>query len=204
MAWRNRTVQYKKHRDALKSVRAPLSSSASGSGGPVIEMVNASFLRSNRSSYIPLSTEENPAPSRSVTTSPFLLFSFFFSIEKMLYFLNYYYRVSFYSCCSSGAFTVGLPPAWVDDSEEIAANIQRAKIKMAELVKAHSKALMPSFGDGKEDQSAIEVLTKEITDLLRKSEKRLRKLSSNGSSEDSSLRKNVQVIVNNSIILEQS
>ncbi|XVF72689.1 hypothetical protein PTKIN_Ptkin12aG0140300 [Pterospermum kingtungense] len=157
MATRNRTLQYKKHRDALKSVRAPLSSSApGGSGGPVIEMVNASFLRSNRSSYTPLSTEEDPGPS------------------------------------SSGALTVGLPPAWVDDSEGIGANIQRAKVKMAELVKAHSKALMPSFGDGKEDQRAIEVLTKEITDLLRKSEKRLRKLSSNGSSEDSNLRKNVQ------------
>ncbi|XWS46598.1 hypothetical protein CRYUN_Cryun14cG0082100 [Craigia yunnanensis] len=117
MATRNLTVQYKKHRDALKSVRVPLSSSASGSGGPVIVMVNASFLRSNPSSYTPLSTEEDPGPSTS----------------------------------SSGAFTVGLPPAGVDDSEEIAENIQRAKIKMAELVKAHSKTLMPSFGDGKED-----------------------------------------------------
>ncbi|XP_012490375.1 tlg2p-like protein a isoform X1 [Gossypium raimondii] len=155
MATRNRTVQYKKTRDAVKSVRAPLSSSASSSGGPVIEMVNASFLRSNRSSYAPLSTEEDPGPS-------------------------------------SGAFTIGLPPSWVDDSEEIAANIQRAKAKMAELAKAHSKALMPSFGDGKEDQRAIEVLTKEITDLLRKSEKRLRNLSNNGSSEDSTLQKNVQ------------
>ncbi|XP_022770860.1 syntaxin-41-like isoform X2 [Durio zibethinus] len=155
MATRNRTLPYKKHRDALKSVRAPLSSSASGSGGPVIEMVNASFRHSNRSSYTPLSTEEEPGPS-------------------------------------SGAFTVGFPLAWVDDSEEIAANIQRAKVKIAELAKAHSKALMPSFGDGKEDQRAIEVLTKEITDLLRKSEKRLRKFSSNGSSEDSNLRKNVQ------------
>ncbi|KAA3475094.1 syntaxin-41-like isoform X1 [Gossypium australe] len=155
MATRNRTVQYKKTRDAVKSVRAPLSSSASSSGGPVIEMVNASFLRSNRSSYAPLSTEEDPGPS-------------------------------------SGAFTIGLPPSWVDDTEEIAANIQRAKAKMAELAKAHSKALMPSFGDGKEDQRAIEVLTKEITDLLRKSEKRLRNLSNNGSSEDSTLQKNVQ------------
>ncbi|KAK8588214.1 hypothetical protein V6N13_087159 [Hibiscus sabdariffa] len=156
MASRNRTVQYKKTRDAVKSVRAPLSSSASSSGGPVIEMVNTSFLRNNRSSYAPLSTEEDPGPS------------------------------------SSGALTVGLPPAWVDDSDEMAVNIQRAKAKMAELAKAHSKALMPSFGDGKEDQRAIEVLTKEITDLLRKSEKRLQRLSRNGSSEDSNLRKNVQ------------
>ncbi|KAK3194193.1 hypothetical protein Dsin_025503 [Dipteronia sinensis] len=156
MATRNRTAVYKKKRDAFKSVRAPLSSSASGSSGPVIEMVSGSFLRSNRSSYAPLSTEEDPGPS------------------------------------SRDAFTVGLPPAWVDDSEEIAVNIQRARVKMAELIKVHAKALMPSFGDGKEDQSMIEVLTHEITDLLRRSEKRLHKLSATGSSEDSNLRKNVQ------------
>ncbi|GKV22113.1 hypothetical protein SLEP1_g32008 [Rubroshorea leprosula] len=135
MATRNRTLLYKKHRAAVKTVRAPpSSSSASGSNGPVIEMVNASFLRSNRSSYTPLSTEDYPGPSI----------------------------------------------------------IQRAQVKMAEFVKAHAKALMPSFGDGKEDQHAIEVLTKENTDLLRKSEKRLQKLSGSGSAEDSNIRKNVQ------------
>ncbi|KAF3961132.1 hypothetical protein ACB098_10G107100 [Castanea mollissima] len=153
MATRNRTVVFRKHRDAVKSVRAPLFSSASGSGGPVIEM--ASLLGSNRSSYAPLSTED-PGPS------------------------------------SRDAFTVGLPPSWVDDSEQVAANIQRARAKMAELVKAHAKALMPSFEDGKEDQHLIEALTQEITDILRRSEKRLQKLSASGSAEDSNVRKNVQ------------
>ncbi|KAK9983676.1 syntaxin-42-like isoform X3 [Quercus robur] len=153
MATRNRTVVYRRHRDAVKSVRAPLFSSASGSGGPVIEM--ASLLGSNRSSYAPLSTED-PGPS------------------------------------SRDAFTVGLPPSWVDDSEQVAANIQRARAKMAELVKAHAKALMPSFEDGKEDQHLIEALTQEITDILRRSEKRLQKLSASGSAEDSNVRKNVQ------------
>ncbi|KAK4558975.1 hypothetical protein RGQ29_008285 [Quercus rubra] len=153
MATRNRTVVYRRHRDAVKSVRAPLFSSASGSGGPVIEM--ASLLGSNRSSYAPLSTED-PGPS------------------------------------SRDAFTVGLPPSWVDDSEQVAANIQRARAKMAELVKAHAKALMPSFEDGKEDQHLIEALTQEITDILRRSEKRLQKLSASGSAEDSNIRKNVQ------------
>jgi len=62
MATRNRTVEFRKHRDAVKSVRAPLSSSASASStGPVIEM--ASLLPSNRSSYAPLSTED-PSTSR--------------------------------------------------------------------------------------------------------------------------------------------
>ncbi|XP_038896479.1 syntaxin-42-like isoform X1 [Benincasa hispida] len=156
MATRNRTAQFRRHRDAVKSVRAPLSSSAAGSSGPVIEMVSSSLLRSKRSSsYAPLSTED-PGPS------------------------------------SSDAFMVGLPPAWVDDSEEITVNIQKIRRKMAELVKAHSKALMPSFADGKEDEHTIEALTLEITNLLKTSEKRLKKISSTGSSEDINIRKNVQ------------
>ncbi|KAJ1264620.1 hypothetical protein BS78_08G013500 [Paspalum vaginatum] len=96
------------------------------------------------------------------------------------------------SASSRGAVTVGLPPAWVDVSEEISANMQRARTKMGELAKAHAKALMPSFGDGRDDQRAIEVLTHEVTDLLKRSEKRLRRLSMKDSSEDSNVRKNVQ------------
>ncbi|EOY11593.1 Syntaxin of plants 43 isoform 1 [Theobroma cacao] len=164
MATRNRTLIFRKYRDALKSVRVPASSSSasassavagtSSGGGPVIEMVSASLLHPNRS-YAPLSTED---PGNS----------------------------------SKGAVTVGLPPAWVDVSEQIAANVQRARTKMAELAKAHAKALMPSFGDGKEDQRNIEALTHEITNLLKKSEKRLQQLSAAGRSEDSNVRKNVQ------------
>ncbi|XP_062227886.1 syntaxin-43-like isoform X2 [Phragmites australis] len=96
------------------------------------------------------------------------------------------------SSASRGAVMVGLPPAWVDVSEEISANMQRARTKMTELAKAHAKALMPSFGDGRDDQRAIELLTHEITDLLKRSEKRLQKLSMKDSSEDSNVRKNVQ------------
>lgn len=140
---------FRKYRDALKSVRAP-STSSSGGGG-VIEL---GLLKQN-SNYAPLSTED---PGTS----------------------------------SAGAFTLGLPPAWVDLSDEIASNVQRARSKMAELAKAHAKALMPSFGDGKEDQHKIEALTHEITDLLKKSEKKLKKLSSGGTSEESNIRKNVQ------------
>ncbi|XP_065853821.1 syntaxin-43-like [Euphorbia lathyris] len=159
MATRNKTLLFKKYRDALKSVRVPTglsnqsTTSTSSGGGPVIELVSASLLP-NRS-YAPLSTED---PGNS----------------------------------GKGALTVGLPPAWVDVSEDIAANVQRARTKMTELAKAHAKALMPSFGDGKEDQRLIEGLTQEITDLIRKSERKLQRLNPAGSSEDSNLRKNVQ------------
>ncbi|XP_042017420.1 syntaxin-43-like isoform X2 [Salvia splendens] len=152
MATRNRTILFRKYRDALKSVRVPAGSSSSG-GRAVIELSTTSLLNPNQS-YTPLSTED-PGTSR-------------------------------------GTVAVGLPPAWVDVSEEIATNIQRVRGKMAELSKAHAKALMPSFGDGKEDQRQIEALTQEITDLLKKSEKRLQRLSVGGPSEDSNIRKNVQ------------
>ncbi|KAL1546183.1 Syntaxin-43 [Salvia divinorum] len=152
MATRNRTILFRRYRDALKSVRVPAGSSSSG-GRAVIELSSTSLLNPNRS-YTPLSTED-PGTSR-------------------------------------GTVAVGLPPAWVDVSEEIATNIQRVRGKMAELSKAHAKALMPSFGDGKEDQRQIEALTQEITDLLKKSEKRLQRLSVGGPSEDSNIRKNVQ------------
>ncbi|KAG5549042.1 hypothetical protein RHGRI_014421 [Rhododendron griersonianum] len=158
MATRNRSILFRKYRDALKSVRVPSdslpSSSSNPGGGPVIELSTTSLLNPNRS-YAPLSTEDPGASSR-------------------------------------GVLTVGLPPAWVDVSEEISANVQRVRTKMGELAKAHAKALMPSFGDGKEDQRRIEALTQEITGLLKKSEKRLQRLSAGGPSEDSNIRKNVQ------------
>ncbi|KAJ1383482.1 Target SNARE coiled-coil-like proteiny domain [Sesbania bispinosa] len=159
MATRNRTLLFRKHRDALKSVRVPSSSSPSSTasaGGPVIELVSTSLLNPNRS-YAPLSTEDPGNSSKG-----------------------------------PNPITVGLPPAWVDLSEEISADVQRARTKMAELAKAHAKALMPSFGDGKEDQRAIETLTHEVTDLIKRSERRLRRLSAAGPSEDSNVRKNVQ------------
>ncbi|KAE9618939.1 hypothetical protein Lal_00047073 [Lupinus albus] len=160
MATRNRSLIFRKHRDALKSVRVPSYSSPSAStssgGGPVIELVSTSLLNSNRS-YAPLSTEDPGSSSKGLHP-----------------------------------ITVGLPPAWVDVSEEISAYVQRARTKMAELANAHAKALMPSFGDGKEDQHAIESLTREITDLIKKSERGLRRLSAAGPSEDSNVRKNVQ------------
>lgn len=90
------------------------------------------------------------------------------------------------------AVTIGLPPAWVDISEEIATNIQRARSKISTLVKTYAKALMPTFGDTITDQHAIEELTQDITHLLKRSEQMLQQLSGHGRSEDASVQKNVQ------------
>ncbi|KAL5721923.1 Tlg2p-like protein a [Ranunculus cassubicifolius] len=93
---------------------------------------------------------------------------------------------------SGGAYIAGLPPAWVDISEEVSANINQARSKMAELSKAHANALKDLFGDGRKDHHMIEALTHDITNILRRSEKRLQRLSAAGPSEDSNVRKNVQ------------
>uniref|UniRef100_A0A1D1YH92 Syntaxin-43 n=1 Tax=Anthurium amnicola TaxID=1678845 RepID=A0A1D1YH92_9ARAE len=162
MATRNRTPLYRKYRDALRNVRVP-SPSSHHQGG-------ASSSGSGGGPVIELVNASLLHPNRSYAP---------LSTEDP-------------GISSNGALTIGLPPAWVDVSEEIAANMQRARSKMSDLFKAHAKALMPSFGDGREDQHAVEVLTLEITDLLKKSEKRLQKLGAGGSSEDSNVRRNVQ------------
>ncbi|KAH9323872.1 hypothetical protein KI387_018511, partial [Taxus chinensis] len=90
------------------------------------------------------------------------------------------------------AVTIGLPPAWVDISEEIVTNMQRARSKIAVLAKTYAKALMPTFGDTTADQQAIKELTHEITHLLKRSEQMLQKLSGRGLSEDANVQKNVQ------------
>ncbi|KAF3527625.1 hypothetical protein F2Q69_00039154 [Brassica cretica] len=181
MATRNRTLLFRKYRNSLRSVRAPMTEAKPGVG-PVIEMASASLLHPKRS-YAPVSTEDPGSSSKLLIKQK-----------------NWYHtQQQWFPCasgsnhpCRGGAITVGLPPDWVDVSEEISVNIQRARTKMAELGKAHAKALMPTFGDGKEDQHQIESLTQEITFLLRKSEKQLQKLSAAGPSEDSNVRKNVQ------------
>ncbi|THG09581.1 hypothetical protein TEA_022251 [Camellia sinensis var. sinensis] len=245
MASRNRTILFKKYRDALKSVRVPSGSSPSTSGGPVIELSTTSLLNSNRSrSYAPLSTED-PGSSGTTSSTPLNVYFYYKFLKlhgQLLHFnkaivvkgaprsqkcpklIKPHKSFSLYASpgpsvrpcevlrrsdvgqlagfpeqslfdglnSGQGALTVGLPPAWVDVSEEISANVQRVRVKIAELAKAHTKALMPSFGDGKEDQRRIESLTQEITVLLKKSEKRLQILSAGGPSEDSNIRKNVQ------------
>ncbi|MCO5559270.1 hypothetical protein L7F22_012866 [Adiantum nelumboides] len=93
----------------------------------------------------------------------------------------------------AGAVAISLPPQWVDISEDVSNNMQQARVKMNELVKAHAKALRPTFGDNKDEHRAIELLTHEITRLLKKCEKSLQQLSTGkGPNEDATLRKNVQ------------
>ncbi len=87
------------------------------------------------------------------------------------------------------------PPAWVDISDQVSADMQRVQGKMVELTKAHSRALMPTFDDTSGEEHTIELLSREITRLLKKAEQRLQQLSTGtaASQQDANIRKNVQV-----------
>ena len=97
--------------------------------------------------------------------------------------------------CSAGTSTLSLPPGWVDISDQVSADMQRARSKMAELAKAHSRALMPTFDDTSREEHTIELLSQQITTLLKKCEQKLQQLSgpTGPSEQDASVRKNVQV-----------
>lgn len=74
MATRNRTLLFRKYRDALKTVRAPSTLGSSSGGGPVIELANVGPFKQNRN-YAPLNTED---PG----TSSYVLFICFYSITN--------------------------------------------------------------------------------------------------------------------------
>jgi syntaxin 16 len=93
----------------------------------------------------------------------------------------------------AGSVSVSLPPAWVDISDDVSSEMNKVKIKMADLAKSHGRALMVSFDDNTGEQHTIELLTAEITRSLKRCEQKLQRLSGGqGGSGDENLRKNVQ------------
>ncbi|KAH7440382.1 hypothetical protein KP509_04G104500 [Ceratopteris richardii] len=140
-------------------------------------------VRLSSSSGIPQSSSSGGGPVIEMSTAPFLNQKAGYNAVSTVDVDN----------PRAGDVVISLPPQWVDISEEVSNNMQQARIKMNELIKAHAKALRPTFGDNKDDQRTIELLTHEITRLLKKCEKSLLQLSAgNGVNEDAKLRKNVQ------------
>lgn len=74
--------------------------------------------------------------------------------------------------------TSGLPPRWVDVSEEVDALLQGMAPKLAELDRLHAKHLLPSFVDKSDQERQIESLTSEITADFRLASKHIGRLAS--------------------------
>ncbi|RXK37502.1 syntaxin 16 [Tremella mesenterica] len=62
----------------------------------------------------------------------------------------------------------GLPPRWVDISEEVEEILSRLKPKIAQLDKLHAKHVLPGFTDRTAEEREIERQTSEITRDFRK------------------------------------
>ncbi|TYJ53848.1 hypothetical protein B9479_005535 [Cryptococcus floricola] len=62
----------------------------------------------------------------------------------------------------------GLPPKWVDISEEVEEILARAKLKIAALDKLHAKHVLPGFTDRSAEEREIERQTVDITKDFRR------------------------------------
>ncbi|WRT69855.1 uncharacterized protein IL334_006846 [Kwoniella shivajii] len=62
----------------------------------------------------------------------------------------------------------GLPPKWVDISDEVEEILSRAKIKIATLDKLHAKHVLPGFTDRSAEEREIERQTSDITRDFRR------------------------------------
>lgn len=80
---------------------------------------------------------------------------------------------------------LALPPVWVDTLDEINANIKKIDRHVKELKLQYKEANSVTFNDAKERQSKqkIEILTNEITNLFRKSQNSVKRISSIGNEE---------------------
>ena len=93
---------------------------------------------------------------------------------------------------SVAQIAANVPPAWVDVQEEVARYMEQIRLKMSQLSKAHKKAALPTFDDmGSKDQD-VEVLTRAITNLFKRSEMKLKTLATHqGDAGDTKVRQNV-------------
>jgi len=75
-----------------------------------------------------------------------------------------------------------LPPDWVDTLETIQADLAIIKDKVNQLGKAHQDRLKPTFGEDeeREKEHQIDILTQQITGLMKKSEVGVKRIASVG------------------------
>jgi len=84
--------------------------------------------------------------------------------------------------------TASLPPEWVDIVDTIQKDIQRIKDNIKALTSLHQARLKVSFGDDEAEKDRdIDILTQEITRLLKNSENGLKRIATIGNPRAGSL-----------------
>ena len=78
---------------------------------------------------------------------------------------------------SSSQLASAMPPRYVDFKEQIRTEMFTIKQRMNDLRQLHGKAALTNFDDTDSSDAEIEVITQEITRLLRKCEARLQQFT---------------------------
>lgn len=83
-----------------------------------------------------------------------------------------------------------MPPKYVDFKEQIRTEMFTIKQRMNDLRQLHGRAALTNFDDTDSSEAEIEVITQEITRLLRKCEARLHQFTAGapGSEVDEKVR----------------
>ena len=89
-----------------------------------------------------------------------------------------------------------MPPQWVDIVDNIHKDTAKAKDNIKTLQKLHAARLKVSFGDEviAEQERDIEILTQEVTRLLKRSEGNVKKIASVGNTGQLSQQERVRLI----------
>ncbi|KAI9137585.1 t-SNARE [Paraphysoderma sedebokerense] len=92
-----------------------------------------------------------------------------------------------------------LPPRWVDIVEEIEDNMNRIKEKVSELESLYKKHLLEIIEDRSQERNAIEIITDDISELFRSSQRKIKQIDEesrttpNITRQEQVLCKNIQV-----------
>lgn len=88
-----------------------------------------------------------------------------------------------------------LPPEWVEIVEQIKHDTEQIQRKLGDLQKLHTERLKVSFGgDEVQKERDIDILTQNITGLLKKSENSLKRIAVVGNSPGTKLHKQEQMV----------
>lgn len=87
-----------------------------------------------------------------------------------------------------------LPPEWVDIVEAVQKDLQTVKDNLKVLARLHNQRLKVTFDDDEQAERDIEIMTQEITRLLRKSEGAVKRIAVVGNARGTNLPQQERVV----------
>jgi len=94
------------------------------------------------------------------------------------------------------AVSASVLPTWVDVQQQVNSDMAVIKDKMGELSRIHKKATLPTFDDASDNsEQMVDIITREITQMFRKAQQRLKSLQlgvRSGDETNANVVKNVQ------------